>query len=109
MADQRALGMRQYRREARSGESNRALTGRRLVLAGGTEIAAVAAEFGLHPLAVEDTISAHQRPKLGRHDDVTFVVTVRHAAQPDLAEVRRRLKNDPHAPLRSRQDWRPGR
>jgi magnesium transporter len=87
------------------------------------EIHAVAAEFGLHPLAVEDTINAHQRPKLERYGDVLFVVlrparyvdpvevvdigevhlfigpdfviTVRHAEQPDLGEVRQRLEQDP--------------
>jgi len=38
------------------------------------EIRAVAQEFGLHSLAVEDTINAHQRPKLERYGDVLFVV-----------------------------------
>ena len=38
------------------------------------EMAAVAAEFGLHGLAVEDAISAHQRPKLERYDDNLFTV-----------------------------------
>ena len=38
------------------------------------EIRAVAKEFDLHPLAVEDTINAHQRPKLERYGDVLFVV-----------------------------------
>jgi magnesium transporter len=87
------------------------------------EIRAVAQEFGLHPLAVEDTINAHQRPKLERYGDVLFVVlrparyvdhdevvdvgelhlflgpdfviTVRHAEEPDLGEVRTRLEADP--------------
>ena len=87
------------------------------------EIRAVAQEFGLHPLAVEDTINAHQRPKLERYGDVLFVVlrparyvdhdevvdvgeihlflgpdfviTVRHAEEPDLGEVRARLEADP--------------
>ena len=90
------------------------------------EIDAVAAEFGLHGLAVEDTIKAHQRPKLERYGEVEFVVlrparyvdpvdpvevveigevhvflgpdfviTVRHAQEPDLAEVRHRLEADP--------------
>jgi len=39
-----------------------------------SEMAAVATEFGLHELAVEDAISAHQRPKLERYDDVLFTV-----------------------------------
>ncbi|MDT4917781.1 MAG: magnesium transporter [Pseudonocardiales bacterium] len=87
------------------------------------ELGTLAAEFDLHPLAVEDAITAHQRPKLERYgatlfvvlraarylDDVEevefgelhmfigpdFVVTVRHAESPDLAVVRRRLENDP--------------
>jgi magnesium transporter len=38
------------------------------------EFASVAGEFGLHPLAVEDAIKAHQRPKLERYDGTLFVV-----------------------------------
>jgi magnesium transporter len=34
----------------------------------------VAHEFGLHSLAVEDAIKAHQRPKLERYADTLFVV-----------------------------------
>jgi magnesium transporter len=87
------------------------------------EILSVAEEFNIHPLAVEDTITAHQRPKLERYDDVLFtvlrparyvereervefgelhvftgadfVVTVRHAESPDLMRVRRRLEASP--------------
>jgi magnesium transporter len=87
------------------------------------ELSTLAAEFDLHPLAVEDAITAHQRPKLERYgatlfvvlraarylDDVEevefgelhvfigsdFVVTVRHAESPDLAVVRKRLESDP--------------
>jgi magnesium transporter len=87
------------------------------------EIHAVAEEFNLHPLAVEDTISAHQRPKMERYGDIQFVVlrparyvdrvevveigevhlflgpdfviTVRHAVEPDLHAVRTRLESDP--------------
>ncbi len=87
------------------------------------EMAAVAREFGLHGLAVEDAISAHQRPKLERYDDNlftvlrparyldetesvefgelhvftgrNFVVTVRHAETGGVAEVRRRLEGRP--------------
>ena len=86
------------------------------------EIAAVAEEFGLHSLAVRDTIGAHQRPKIERYGDTLFVVlrpawyvdpvevveigevhlfigpdfviTVRHAEQPDLGAVRKRLEED---------------
>ncbi len=87
------------------------------------EIKAVAEEFDLHGLAVEDTVTAHQRPKLERYGDLLFVVlrparyvdtnevveigevhlfigpdfvvTVRHAEEPDLGVVRRRLEADP--------------
>ena len=87
------------------------------------ELASLASEFGLHELAVEDAIVAHQRPKLERYDDTLFVVlraarylddleevefgevhvfvgpdfvvTVRHAEAPDLAAVRRRLESNP--------------
>ncbi len=87
------------------------------------EIAAVAEEFTLHSLAVEDAVSAHQRPKLERYGDTRFVVlrparyvdpvevvqldelhlflgpefvvTVRHADEPDLAVVRKRMEEQP--------------
>lgn len=35
---------------------------------------AVAEVFGLHPLAVEDAVHAHQRPKVERYDDTLFLV-----------------------------------
>ncbi|MFE9399627.1 magnesium and cobalt transport protein CorA [Streptomyces flavidovirens] len=38
------------------------------------EFAGLAALFGLHPLAVEDAVQAHQRPKVERYDDVLFAV-----------------------------------
>jgi magnesium transporter len=88
-----------------------------------TQLLAVAEEFQLHELAVEDAIVAHQRPKLERYgdtlfavlraarylDDVeqvefgeihlfvgaNFVLTVRHSQAPDLAAVRRRMEGDP--------------
>ncbi len=87
------------------------------------ELASVAAEFGLHHLAVEDALKGHQRSKLERYGDTLFlalrtaryidetetvefgelhvfvgpqfVVTVRHAESPDLAHVRDRLEADP--------------
>ena len=87
------------------------------------EIRSVAAEFELHGLMLEDAISAHQRPKLERYDSTLFVVlrparypagsdrvefgelhvfvgpdfvvTIRHADEPDLAKVRRRLEASP--------------
>ncbi|MFB7665433.1 magnesium/cobalt transporter CorA [Kitasatospora sp. NPDC056138] len=34
----------------------------------------VGAEFGLHPLAVEDAVMAHQRPKLERYEGSLFMV-----------------------------------
>ncbi|MFJ9074618.1 magnesium and cobalt transport protein CorA [Streptomyces sp. NPDC102278] len=34
----------------------------------------VAEAFGLHPLAVEDAVHAHQRPKLERYGDMLFLV-----------------------------------
>jgi magnesium transporter len=87
------------------------------------QLLAAAEQFGLHPLAVEDAIVAHQRPKLERYGDTLFVVlraaryldeaeevdfgeihlfvgpdfvlTVRHSAAPALAGVRRRLEESP--------------
>jgi magnesium transporter len=51
------------------------------------EFEAVAGEFALHELAVEDAIKAHQRPKLERYGDVTFLVlkTARYV-EPDEIE-----------------------
>jgi magnesium transporter len=87
------------------------------------EIESVAREFNLHDLAIEDAVSAHQRPKLERYgttlftvlrparylDDTEevefgelhvftgtdFVVTIRHAETPDLSQVRKRLEQAP--------------
>ncbi|MGY4965322.1 magnesium and cobalt transport protein CorA [Streptomyces sp. 900105245] len=87
------------------------------------QLHSLAAEFGLHPLAVEDAMEAHQRPKLERYGDTLFVVlraaryldapeevdfgelhvfvgpdfvlTVRHGAAPDLSAVRRRMEGSP--------------
>lgn len=55
-----------------------------------TELTELAEVFGLHELAVEDAINAHQRPKLERYDDVNFFVmkTVGYVRRgPDGAEV----------------------
>ncbi|MEU3724351.1 magnesium and cobalt transport protein CorA [Streptomyces sp. NPDC031705] len=88
-----------------------------------TELHSLAAEFDLHPLAIEDALEAHQRPKLERYGDTLFVVlraaryldaqeevdfgelhvfvgadfliTVRHGAAPDLSAVRRRMEETP--------------
>jgi len=38
------------------------------------EMGSVAKAFDLHPLAVEDALTAHQRPKLERYDDDLFLV-----------------------------------
>lgn len=38
------------------------------------ELHSLAEEFDLHPLAVEDAMEAHQRPKLERYGDTLFVV-----------------------------------
>ncbi len=39
-----------------------------------TQMQDVADVFGLHPLAVEDAVCAHQRPKLERYDETLFLV-----------------------------------
>jgi magnesium transporter len=87
------------------------------------QIRSIAMEFELHELAVEDAVTAHQRPKLERYgttlftvlrpahylDDVErvefgelhvftgtdFVITIRHAERPDLTRVRERLEAKP--------------
>ena len=87
------------------------------------QLLAAAEVFGLHELALEDAIVAHQRPKLDRYGETLFVVlraaryidatedvdfgelhvfvnpdfvlTVRHSESPDLSGVRRRLEGDP--------------
>ena len=38
------------------------------------ELASISERYGLHPLAVEDAVYAHQRPKLEHYDDVLFMV-----------------------------------
>ncbi|HSL56450.1 MAG TPA: magnesium/cobalt transporter CorA [Acidimicrobiales bacterium] len=43
-------------------------------------------EFGLHPLAVEDAVKAHQRPKLEVYDDSLFLV-LKTARYDDAAET----------------------
>lgn len=40
----------------------------------GPELEAVARDFGLHELAVEDALKSNQRPKLERYDDTLFLV-----------------------------------
>jgi magnesium transporter len=49
---------------------------------GEEQLQGIADTFGLHELAVEDAVTAHQRPKLDRYDDTLFMVlkTVRYVA-----------------------------
>ncbi|HSK26173.1 MAG TPA: magnesium/cobalt transporter CorA, partial [Jiangellales bacterium] len=53
------------------------------------ELAGIAEDFDLHPLAVEDAIHAHQRPKLERYDDMHFTVfkTVRYVPHESVTEA----------------------
>ena len=56
------------------------------------ELAGIAAVYGLHPLAVEDAVEAHQRPKLDSYDDSLFMVLktaryVEHDALTATSEV----------------------
>jgi magnesium transporter len=87
------------------------------------EFASVTGEFALHPLAVEDAVKAHQRPKVEHYGDAIFVVlksaryledpktvelgeihaflgtrfvvTVRHGEASALGDVRRRMESEP--------------
>ncbi|MBJ7331650.1 MAG: magnesium and cobalt transport protein CorA [Solirubrobacteraceae bacterium] len=49
----------------------------------------IAEHFGLHPLAVEDAIHAHQRPKLELHGDSVFAVlkTARYVDSEELVHI----------------------
>ena len=38
------------------------------------QFAGIAERFGLHPLAVEDAVHAHQRPKLEQYEDLLFAI-----------------------------------
>jgi len=53
------------------------------------ELAEVADEFDLHPLAVEDALHAHQRPKLERYGDSWFMVlkTVEYVDHEEVIKV----------------------
>ncbi|MFB7513658.1 magnesium/cobalt transporter CorA [Streptomyces sp. NPDC056144] len=50
------------------------------------EFTGLAELFGLHPLAVEDAVNAHQRPKVEQYDGVLFAVfkTVRYVEHEEL-------------------------
>jgi len=54
-----------------------------------TEMDEVAQTFGLHSLAIEDAIRAHQRPKLERYDEVLFMVlkTMWYVDEQDAVET----------------------
>jgi magnesium transporter len=39
-----------------------------------SELTAISERYGLHPLAVEDAVYAHQRPKLEHYDEALFMV-----------------------------------
>ena len=53
------------------------------------EMVKVADAFGLHPLAVEDAVVAHQRPKLERYGDGIFLVlkTIWYVDEDDAVET----------------------
>ena len=53
------------------------------------ELADVADAFALHPLAVEDALNAHQRPKLERYDDSLFLTlrTLWYVDEDDAVET----------------------
>jgi magnesium transporter len=53
------------------------------------EFSGIAERFDLHPLAVEDAVQAHQRPKLERYDDMLFAVlkTVRYVEHDELSAI----------------------
>jgi magnesium transporter len=50
------------------------------------ELGRIAEQYGLHPLAVEDAVYAHQRPKLERYDEDLFMVlkTARYVEHEEL-------------------------
>jgi magnesium transporter len=54
------------------------------------QMQAVADVFALHPLAVEDAVHAHQRPKLERYDSMLFLVlkTVTYVEHESMAKAR---------------------
>ena len=88
-----------------------------------TDLEGVSRLFGLHPLAVDDAIRAHQRPKIDTYDDSLFLVlrtltyddptsevetgeialfvgetmaiTVRHGEATELSSVRHRMESHP--------------
>src|SRR2546423_3451937 len=85
------------------------------------ELDVMEAEFGLHPLAVEDARHGHQRPKIEEYGDQifcvlrtidvrgdelhcgevdifvgrNFVLSIRHETEPGFAAVRERAESEP--------------
>ncbi len=53
------------------------------------DLEVISEEFGLHPLAVEDAVNAHQRPKLEVIGDTLFLVikTARHVNSAEPVEI----------------------
>ena len=53
------------------------------------EFEAVRREFDLHELAVEDAVSAHQRPKLEQYGDILFLVlkTAQYIGQDEVVQI----------------------
>ena len=53
------------------------------------ELGAIAREFDLHELAVEDAVKAHQRPKLEAYGDTLFVVlkTARYVDPKEIVDI----------------------
>jgi len=53
------------------------------------EFEAIAAQFGLHELAVEDAVRAHQRPKVEEYGETVHVVlkTARYVDPQEVIEV----------------------
>ena len=58
------------------------------------EFAAVTEEFELHPLAVEDAVHAHQRPKLDKSGPLGVLHAIVDRVVDDYALVVRGLNND---------------
>ena len=58
------------------------------------ELTAIAEAFGLHTLAVEDAVKAHQRPKLERYEDSLFLVlkTLWYVDEDDAVEPARQRR-----------------
>ncbi|WP_163697858.1 magnesium and cobalt transport protein CorA [Mycolicibacterium sarraceniae] len=54
------------------------------------QMASVADTFNLHPIAVEDAVHAHQRPKVERYDDSLFLIvkTVKYVPHESVAQAR---------------------